>query len=142
MVPVSKAPPFDVAVCAVLSLLTHVTVVPTATVTGFGEYAFVVRLLAPLTIVTVAPAPGAGVGVGVGEGVGVDELLPHAAMHIAARRIAPTRTDIMVTSGRTSRRLKGTYRANTLPACYRFLGLFRATQPADIFEISDRFQAA
>lgn len=99
----SKAALFDVDVCVLVSLLTHVTVVPTETVNGFGEYAFVVRLLAPLTIVTVEPlGAGVGVGVGVGDGDGPDELLlPHAAMHIAAR-ITLRRNNVMSTSWRTS----------------------------------------
>ena len=70
----SNAPPFAVDVCAVLSLFIHVTVPPTDTVTGFGEYAVVVRLDEPLTIETRVP-------VGVGVGVGVDgefEEPPHA----------------------------------------------------------------
>jgi len=68
----SNAPPFAVDVCAVLSLFIHVTVPPTDTVTGFGEYAVVVRLDEPLTIETRVP---------VGVGVGVDgefEEPPHA----------------------------------------------------------------
>jgi len=52
-----------VDVCVVLSLLCHVTVVPTATLTGFGENADVVMVDAPLTIVTVVPFAGVGVGV-------------------------------------------------------------------------------
>ncbi len=99
--PVSKAPVFEVDVCAVVSLLTHMTVVPTETVNGFGEYAVVVRLLAPFTIVTVVLPPGAGVGVGEGDGDMPEELLPHAVNHIAAMRITVTRRDVTVTSWRT-----------------------------------------
>jgi hypothetical protein len=64
---VSNAPVLEVEVCAVLSLLTHVTVVPTETVSGFGAYAVVVSVRAPLTIVTVEPPLGAGVGEGDGD---------------------------------------------------------------------------
>jgi hypothetical protein len=70
--------------------------VPTDTVIGFGEYAVVVRPLAPLAIVTVEPPLGAGVGVGVGVVVPEVLLLPHAAIHIAATRIALTRKDLIV----------------------------------------------
>jgi len=52
---------FEVAVCEIVSLFTHVTVVPTDTVNGFGEYAVVVSVRAPATMLTLAP-----VGVGVG----------------------------------------------------------------------------
>jgi hypothetical protein len=141
---VSKAALFDVDVCVLVSLLTHVTVVPTETVNGFGEYAFVVRLLAPLTIVTVEPlGAGVGVGVGVGDGDGPDELLlPHAAMHIAAR-ITLRRNNVMSTSWRTScPAFRRPWRANPLPADHGIFGLFRATEPPGTFEISDRFQAA
>jgi hypothetical protein len=75
-------------------LFTHVTVVPTEIVSGSGEYAVVVRMLAPLTIVTVAVVP-VGVGVGVGEGDGaVYELPPQAERQSAARRMTPKRTAI------------------------------------------------
>jgi hypothetical protein len=67
--PVAKLPLSAVELCVDVSLFIHVTVVPTATVSGFGEYAVVVRLRAPLTMVTLAAGPGAGVGVGVGAGV-------------------------------------------------------------------------
>jgi hypothetical protein len=55
-----------VEVCVLLSLFVHVTLPPTATITGFGEYAVVVRVDAPLTIPTGVPFP---LGVGVGDGV-------------------------------------------------------------------------
>jgi hypothetical protein len=67
MEPEFHAPLRPVDVWAVLSLFVHVTVPPTATVSGLGEYAFVVRVDAPLTIDTGVPdAPGDGDGVGVG----------------------------------------------------------------------------
>jgi hypothetical protein len=44
-------------------LFTHVSVVPRAIVTGFGEYAVVVRLLAPDTMETVVPDPDGELGV-------------------------------------------------------------------------------
>ena len=40
--PEFQTPPLDVVVCAVESLLVHMTVVPTATVAGFGANAVVV----------------------------------------------------------------------------------------------------
>jgi hypothetical protein len=64
------APLLAVDVCAVLSLLVQVTLPPTATVTGFGEYAVLVRKDEPLTIETGVPVPGVGVVVGAD---GVDE---------------------------------------------------------------------
>jgi hypothetical protein len=78
-----------------VSLFTHVTIVPTETFSGFGEYAVVVRALAPLTIVTVAVV-SVGVGVGVGEGDGaVYELPPQAVKQSPARRITPKRTAML-----------------------------------------------
>jgi hypothetical protein len=60
--PESQPPPVADAVCAVLSLLVHVTVPPTEMLTGFGEYAFVVSVDDPLTIDTGVPvAPDEGV---------------------------------------------------------------------------------
>jgi hypothetical protein len=81
--PVAKLPLSAVELCVDVSLLVHVTVVPTATFSGFGENAVVVRLRAPLTMVTLAVAP---VAVGVGEEVG-DVLLLQATIPSAARRI-------------------------------------------------------
>jgi hypothetical protein len=74
---------FDVEVCVTLSSLTHVTAAPRGTAIGFGEYAVVVRFVAPLGIVTVAVAP---VGVGVGE---AGELLPLPHAGDTARTSAP-----------------------------------------------------
>ena len=48
---------FDVDVCAVLSPFTHVTVVPTDTVSGLTPNAVVVNVDAPLGIVAVAVGP-------------------------------------------------------------------------------------
>ena len=81
-----------------MSLFVQVTVVPTATVTGLGEYAVVVMPNAPLTIDTEAVGPdgvgvGAGVGAGLGEGAG-DELLLQAATHRPASRITPNLIDM------------------------------------------------
>jgi hypothetical protein len=69
----------EVAVWVVTSLLTQVTVPPTATVTGFGWYAVFVRANAPFGMVTVTPGVGVGVGVGVGEGCVAGVSSPHAA---------------------------------------------------------------
>ena len=52
--------------CVVTSLFVHVTVVPTATLIGFGEKAVVVSANAPFTIDALAVVP-VGVGVAVGE---------------------------------------------------------------------------
>jgi hypothetical protein len=74
IVPVSNAPVFDVAVCAVLSLFCHATFCPTFTVIELGANAKLLML-----IVTSAPPPGEGEGEGLGDGdVGDTELLPHA----------------------------------------------------------------
>jgi hypothetical protein len=72
--------------------LTQVTVVPTATVNGFGANAVVVRLLAPRTIETVVPDPGAGLAgaVGVCDGL-LGESPPHAANESAEQRMADER---------------------------------------------------
>jgi hypothetical protein len=71
MLPESQVPPSPVDVCVVVSLFVHVTVPPTATVTGFGAKAVVVSESAPLTIDADTPGlPGDGVGDGVGVGVG------------------------------------------------------------------------
>ena len=75
--------PSAVDVCAVESLLVHVTEPPTGTVIGFGEYAVVVNVDAPATIEagTVEPVDG------VGDVDGEDE--PHAieTLKISATRI-------------------------------------------------------
>jgi hypothetical protein len=71
IVPVSKTlPESDVDVWAIVSLFTQVTVVPEATVTGLGEYAFEPSVRAFIGIVTEVPwFTGEGV-------VGDDLLLP------------------------------------------------------------------
>ena len=51
------APPVSLDVCVVVSLFTHVTVVPTGTFVGFGEKAVVVSTDAPLTIDTLRAGP-------------------------------------------------------------------------------------
>jgi hypothetical protein len=79
--------------------LTHVTVVPTATVSGFGEYAVVVRVRAPLTIVTLAVAPVGAMG-GVGAGAG-DGLLWHAARDSPASRMTANLMDMQVDDAKT-----------------------------------------
>ena len=73
----------EVEVCATLSLLVHVTVAPAGTVSGFGEYAFVVRVEAPETIETVIPEPPVD-GRGVGDVVGEDEPQPNDALSTRA----------------------------------------------------------
>jgi hypothetical protein len=64
--PEFHVPPFAVEVWATTSLLIQVTVPPTATVMGLGEYAVDVRVAEPATIEALTLDPdGAGVGVGV-----------------------------------------------------------------------------
>jgi len=82
-------------VWGVPSAFDHVTVDPTLTFSGFGEYAFVPLLEAPLTIETEDPD-------GLGDGI-VGELLLlslHAVNHSAIPKAMPkielTRTNIMV----------------------------------------------
>jgi hypothetical protein len=86
--PVAKLPLSAVALCVAVSLLVHVTVVPTATVCGFGENAVVVNVRAPLTMDTLA-----GAGVEGAAGVG-EELLLHPAKHSPAKRSTPHLIDM------------------------------------------------
>jgi hypothetical protein len=98
-------------------LFTHVTVVPTETFSGFGENAVVVRVLAPLTIVTDAVVP---VGVGVGDGDGAEyELPPQAVRQSPARRMTPKRTAML------DRLLVQDDEAKTMPADPSIFGPFR-----------------
>src|SRR5260221_5874054 len=98
MIGVAKRPLSALASCGATSLFTKLTTVPTATVRGLGEYAFVVRPKAPLVIVTVDVGVGAGVGAGagagVGEGAGVELL--QAVRHSPATRITANRIDMAV----------------------------------------------
>ena len=73
-------------VCVVLSLFSQLTVVPTETLIGLGEYAVLDSVDAPLTIITVVLPAGAGVVV-----EGDVEVLPHAVRQRAARRIGINR---------------------------------------------------
>jgi hypothetical protein len=82
--PESHAPVFDVDVCGVLSLFVQLTVVPTATLIGFGEYALVVSVDDPLTIETGVPL------VGVGDVDGLEELQAAAEKIRAAASISRT----------------------------------------------------
>jgi hypothetical protein len=70
--PELHVPPSAVEVCAVESLLVHITEPPTGTVIGFGEYAVVVNVDEPATMDTETLEPVVGVGAVDGE----DE--PHA----------------------------------------------------------------
>jgi hypothetical protein len=93
---VVKPPLSAFASCVAMSSLVNWTVEPTATVTGLGEKAFVVRPNAPLTMlmfVTVGAGVGVGVGTGAGAGVGVGagaglELLQAARLNPATRTSA------------------------------------------------------
>ena len=73
----------DEDVCAIESVLVHVTVPPTVTAIGFGENALAPLFWAFATTDTAAAAlggGGVGVGVGVGVGAGAGELDdPHPA---------------------------------------------------------------
>jgi hypothetical protein len=68
----------DVTLCAMTSLLVHLTVPPTATVTESGTYAVVVSDEAPIGIDTVAGDIPPGVGVGM-VGIGEEEPPPQSA---------------------------------------------------------------
>jgi hypothetical protein len=74
------APLFAADVCAVLSLLSQLTIVPTETLIGLGEYAVLDSVDAPLTIITVVLPAGAGVVV-----EGDVEVLPHAVRQRVTR---------------------------------------------------------
>ena len=78
IVPEFHAPLLATDVCVTESLLVHVTVPPTATVTGFGAYAVVVSVDDPETIDT-------GVPVVVGAVVDGEDEEPHAAANIDTR---------------------------------------------------------
>jgi len=78
--PESNRPVFDVEVCVMVSLFRHVTLPPTATVTGFGEYAFVVSPAEFMTIDTVVPD-----GLGVGD-EGDDEPQPNERPSVSAAK--------------------------------------------------------
>jgi hypothetical protein len=90
--PEFHAPLSDVDVCVVLSLLAHVTVPPTATLTGFGANAVDVIVDAPDTIETGVPGPDV-VGVGEGEVNGAEllELPQPAAMQSSRRALSAVR---------------------------------------------------
>ena len=66
--PVSKAPPFCVAVCAMLSALCQRICWPTCALAELGEK---VILLVMLIVMGLSAGEGVGVGVGVGVGAGV-----------------------------------------------------------------------
>jgi hypothetical protein len=66
-----KVPPSAVDVCAIESVFVHVTVVPTATFSGFGTKALAPKVRAPMGIDTAADDPD-GVGDGLGVGVGAE----------------------------------------------------------------------
>jgi hypothetical protein len=79
MLPEFQAPLLATELCVTESLLVHVTVPPTATVTGFGEYAVVVSVDDPDTIDTGVPV------VVVGAVVDGEDEEPHAAANIDMR---------------------------------------------------------
>ena len=105
--PVAKDLLSAVALWVAVSLFFYVTVVPTATFSGLGENAVVVRANAPLTIDALAVTPvGVGLGVGVGVVDGV-ELLLHAARQHPAKSIRPNRNDMSVASCGIKRQTPG-----------------------------------
>jgi hypothetical protein len=73
------APLLATELCATESLFVHVTVPPTATVTGFGAYAVVVSVEDPDTIDTGVPV------LVVGAVVDGEDEEPHAAANIDTR---------------------------------------------------------
>ena len=79
IVPEVHAPLLATELCATESLFVHVTAPPTATVTGFGEYAVVVSVDDPDTIDTGVPV------VVVGAVVEGEDEEPHAAANIDRR---------------------------------------------------------
>jgi len=79
ILPELHAPLFETEVWVVESLFVHVTVPPTATVTGFGEYAVVVSVDDPDTIETGVPV------VVVGAVVDGEDEEPHAAANMDTR---------------------------------------------------------
>lgn len=92
IVPELNAPPSPVAVCAVESVFVHVTAVPAVTVIGFGTYALLPLVSAPVGMVTPLPEPPvAGGGVVVVGVVGDDELEPHAAASARLMRTSAAR---------------------------------------------------
>jgi hypothetical protein len=73
IVPESQLPA-EVDVWAMVSSFVHVTLPPTATLIGFGEYAVVVNPMAPRTIDAIVVEPdGVGLGLGLGVGAGAGE---------------------------------------------------------------------
>ena len=77
-------PSLAVESCVAVSLFIHVIVVPADTSIGFGAYAVVVRLLAPLTIDTLAACPD-GVGEGDGDEGSVEDELPQPIVNPSSR---------------------------------------------------------
>jgi hypothetical protein len=84
---VVQEPSFPAASCVVLSLLTHITVVPREIVIGLGLNAVVVSVLAPETMLMV-------VVLGVGLGFVVELELPHPAHAKILKTTTIVRTSI------------------------------------------------
>lgn len=129
MTGVENPPLSALALCGAVSLLVHVTTVPTATVTGLGEKAVFVSLKAPLTMLMVCVAGGFGVGAGggVGEGAG-EELLLHAARLSPATRINAYRIGM------------GQATARSLPRDRAISGLSEIRKRESPFENLNHFQ--
>lgn len=94
--PESQVPPLAVDVWAVLSLFLHITVVPTEMFRGFGEYAVVVSVDAPLTMLALVLEPE-GKGIGEGDGAG-DVLLPHPMETVKTIMAMVIRSDMLSSS--------------------------------------------
>jgi hypothetical protein len=99
-------------------LFIHVTVPPTATLTGFGAYAVVVSLEDPLTIETVIDG-----AVGEGEAGGIDDDDPHASVKASRHSTGTIRTGTDATSSSNrpqtccpSRPARGVAKSGCLPA--------------------------
>jgi hypothetical protein len=97
-IPEFHIPPSATESCAIVSLLVHVTVVPTATVSGFVPNAVVVSVRALFGIDTAAVGPL--VVVVVEDELGEDEELPQAAAAAATTAAITTlRKDIRLLNG-------------------------------------------
>lgn len=127
-----------VDVCVVLSLLCHVTVVPTATVIGFGEKAVVVSVDAPLTMVIAEPLVGDG-----DVGMGVLLFAQPAIMAVSARapsnRIDISRSLLRVRRGQKGCRTVRAFAGDLSRLCVRSTydlpqPGFRGRNPADALQ--------
>ena len=135
------APLLATELCATLSLLSQLTVVPTETLSGFGEYAVLDNVEEPLTMVTVVLPAGAGSGVSDGD----VELFPQAVRQTAVKRIALNRFIMVRSAPFGSGCLPDTTvpgarpRARTLPLRHAISRMCCVGEAAGTFEISNSF---